>query len=565
MNEPGERPSIKWNTWGPAAFAAAEGEGRPVLLRVTAFWSREGRVQEDEGDRDPEVVGTVARGFVPVRADADRDPEAAAHLSARRLPATAVLSASCAVRQRAEGRMEAAAFLAFLKGSGDRGKGTAREPPSLAAKGAPAPDLEALTGALLAAYDWRNHGFGAAPKEPSGEPFETALAIGCRRGTPYAGKAALLGLSALPKTEAFDAVEGGFFRECATNAWQEPSLEKLLEVNASLLSAYAAAFAASGGAEHRRVALETARYIDRGLSATEGHLWGTSQAADEEYYAKMAHRRAMHGAPPVDPTVRVDLCASAASAFARAGLCLEEPRLIARGQIALDELFLSGAVEGARVRHFKDEGGWQGEGWLPDHTELGRAALELYCATGSSAWLERALKLARALVPAFSDPDGLGLLNLRNDVPSRPRLPPQISPPHIARASIFLQRVGETLGDGALVGEGRRLALSAPRAAAFAMPEGAALAGALLAALEGTVVVEGPSPKGGAPSAKLARAALALAVPLGAFTLDGRPPKERNADGAVTFRVGERRSPPARDLAELRGALAAVTALHDVP
>ncbi|HKZ58636.1 MAG TPA: hypothetical protein VJ547_02155 [Candidatus Thermoplasmatota archaeon] len=565
MNGKARPPAIEWRPWGLDTMAEAGGSGRPVLVRLEGFGSREARRQREEGDADGEVIAAAAAGFVALIADGDRDPEVALHLGGRRTPVTAVLDETGAVRASVEGAIGPEAFLRLLEQSAHPRGGPDRGP-ALARTGRPvAPDLKALAEALLAPYDWRNHGFGTAPKEPSGEALETALAVGRRVGTPFAGKAALLSLSALPKTEAFDAVEGGFFRECAGERWQEPSFEKRLDVNAALLSAYASAFAATGGAEHRRVALETAAYVDRGLSTSEGHLWSPSQAADEEYYAKMAHRRAIHGAPPVDPTVCVEACASAASAFARAGLCLEEPRLVARAQIALDELFEAGALQGDRAFHYRAEGAWRGGRWLPDHTELGRAALEVYCATGRAAWLERAAAMARALLPAFGDPEGAGLFSLRDTARAPGALASLKSPAHTARASLFLQRVGECLGDARLIEEGRRLAEEAPAALPHSMPADAPLVGALLSVTAGVVVIEGPDPKGALPAAKLTRAALALALPLGAFTLGGAPHKERNEGDAVAFRVRGRRSEPVGDAAGLTGALASVTRLCEVP
>lgn len=568
--EAAARPSaIRWRPWGQEAFADAERLGRPVLLRLSASWCHWCRVMEAGTDADPRVAALVEEAFVPVWVDIDKAPPLRDRYAQGGYPTSAVLTPRGEVLASAA-YLPASEFLRLLDGGlaahgrsavSARSQACAQPPQAAPPRGTQPQALSALGASVLDEYDWKNHGFGFEPKFPQAPAIEFLLALGLRTGTPLALKAARLSLSAMAKGELHDPVDGGFFRCCERARWQEPHFEKMLEGNAQLLQAYAVAAGWTNDGGLRATALETAAYIDRVLSDPDGHLWVGSQASDEEYYGKMAHRRGAHGAPSVDRAVYTGWAAAGVSAFARAGLCLDETRLIARAKIAMDELLTSGAVQGDAVRHYRDEAGWHGGGLLQDHVGLAAAALDVYCATGQRPWLDRSAALAGAMVAHFEDPKDGALFDFRGapEVTGPAAVLPQKSLSENGAAAALLLRLAAATGRDDLDARAKQILGALSREAAPFGVRAAPFGTALLASTGGVIkVTTGPWKMEG-PAGRTMRAALAAAFAVGPAVLVGDDAQA----GSASFCVGERCSARVSEPREVKAALASVVPLHE--
>lgn len=86
-------PRVAFQEWSPQALARARAEGRLVLLHLTAFWSRDGRVMEETTYADEKIAAWIAARAVPVRLDADLHPELAERYGVGAWPTTALLDA----------------------------------------------------------------------------------------------------------------------------------------------------------------------------------------------------------------------------------------------------------------------------------------------------------------------------------------------------------------------------------------------------------------------------------------------------------------------------------------
>ena len=85
-----DQKSLKWHVWSPEIFELAQREGRLVLLDLTARWCQFCLKMDAITYRDPEVVRTINRNFIPVRADEADYPELGKRYESFGRPATIV-------------------------------------------------------------------------------------------------------------------------------------------------------------------------------------------------------------------------------------------------------------------------------------------------------------------------------------------------------------------------------------------------------------------------------------------------------------------------------------------
>ena len=120
-------------------------------------------------------------------------------------------------------------------------------------------------------YDGANGGFGTGgPKFPYAMALEFLLFYGVRRGRTEAVKMVEKGLEKMARGGICDHLGGGFHRYSVDERWEVPHFEKMLYDNALLLRLYSHAFQATGRELYREVALGTADFILREMTAPEG-------------------------------------------------------------------------------------------------------------------------------------------------------------------------------------------------------------------------------------------------------------------------------------------------------
>lgn len=411
--------TITWQPWGEAAFAEAAAAGRPVLLNLSASWCHWCRRMAEGAWSDAAVNDLVSREFVPVRVDADRDPHVQDRYIAGGWPTTAFLTPNGEVLW-AGTYMEApdllnvaASVLSAWRERRDElereiGRRTramqtarARSVPGGLVRREPADDV--LTAARES-FDPRHGGFGGAPKFPHPEAVELLYAHAAEDEACL--RMADLTLDGMLAGDLWDAVAGGFFRYAMAADWTEPRYEKLLDVNAALLEAYAVGARLRDREDWRGVAERTVAWVDAALATGEG-LWAGSQAADPEYYQEREGGRALLAPPDVDPTVFTQANARWIGALAIAGARLDRPAWTEAAAAALRTLLALMRAPNGGLYHYRAAGEEPRHDFLlVDTLETARAALSLAQATGEWDWITVARRLAQHIETRFWAEDG---------------------------------------------------------------------------------------------------------------------------------------------------------------
>ncbi|WP_224982935.1 thioredoxin domain-containing protein [Geomonas agri] len=112
--------------------------------------------------------------------------------------------------------------------------------------------------------------------------------------------------------------------------------------------------------------------------------------------------RARRPLPLRDEKILASWNGLAISAFARAGLVLDNPELV---QVAAKaaEFVLQNMVQEGRLRHSYQEGSPKGEGFLDDYAFMVAGLIDLFEASHELRWLERSLELCASAAEQFED------------------------------------------------------------------------------------------------------------------------------------------------------------------
>ncbi|MBI3751933.1 MAG: thioredoxin domain-containing protein [Chloroflexi bacterium] len=290
---------VDWMPWGPDALTRAKLLDKPIFLSIGYAACHWCHVMERESFEDEATARFLNEHFVPIKVDREERPDLDQVYMAAVQAMTGGGGWPMSVFLTPEGRPfyggtyfpneprhSLPSFLQVLqtlagawrtqRGEleevGGRLAATLLEQATLPAiQPAPRPDLlDAATTLLARSFDARTGGWGGAPKFPQPMTLEFLLRRAVTAGDAAALAVVRAGLDAMADGGIHDQLGGGFHRYATDANWLVPHFEQMLYDNAQLARVYLHAWAATGEARYREVAIGALDFILRDLGRDDG-------------------------------------------------------------------------------------------------------------------------------------------------------------------------------------------------------------------------------------------------------------------------------------------------------
>ncbi len=285
---------VDWYPWGPEALQRARDEDKPIFLSIGYAACHWCHVMAHESFEDPAVAALMNAGFINIKVDREERPD----LDQVYMQAVVAISGSggwpMSVFLDPDGkpfyggtyyppqpRFNMPSFTQILQTitrlwKDDRAKLVESSqqiiehihrsqflPPSAAEIDPTLVEKASLR--LAQSYDWKDGGWGRAPKFPQPMAIEFLLRrsmAGDRMALDISNHA----LQAMARGGMYDLVGGGFSRYSTDDRWLIPHFEKMLYDNAQLARVYLHAFMITGEPFFREVCERTLDFMLRELS-----------------------------------------------------------------------------------------------------------------------------------------------------------------------------------------------------------------------------------------------------------------------------------------------------------
>ena len=300
---------VHWQPWSDAAFAAAQRDGKPVLLSIGYSACHWCHVMAHESFEDDGIAAAMNRDFVNIKVDREERPDvdqiyqhALALLGEQGgWPLTMFLTAERepfwgGTYFPPEDRWGRPGFprvldriAAIYRDEGDKVRANADTLKSaLAGLGVNQPGgaiarrtFLQIADFLLSRMDHAHGGLAGAPKFPQCALFDLIWRAYAETGNPQYRNAVLLLLDRMSQGGIYDHLGGGYARYSTDMFWLAPHFEKMLYDNAQILELLAHAWAETGADLYRIRADETVAWLTREM-LIEGRAFASALDADSE-------------------------------------------------------------------------------------------------------------------------------------------------------------------------------------------------------------------------------------------------------------------------------------------
>ena len=495
---------VDWYPWGPEALSRAKQEEKPIFLSIGYAACHWCHVMERESFEDPGTAAYMNEHFINIKVDREERPD----LDRIYMDAVVAITGQggwpMSVFLTPEGkpffggtyfppspRYGMPSFMDVLKNVAtlwedqreelhqssqkltEHIQTRAKMPPPGRDTQIDSAILDQASMKIAQSYDWKNGGWGSAPKFP--QPMTIFfLQRRASRGDKMALDISNHALDAMARGGMYDIIGGGFARYSIDDHWLVPHFEKMLYDNAQLARAYLHAYMLTGLPHHRQVCEETLDFILREMTDSQGGFYSSIDAdsegeeglfysytyeeiqeilSDEEFSAladaytiavggnfegrivlqrkldlesmqslepvlqtarqKLFEHRSVRVRPATDDKVLTAWNAWMATTFAEAARYLKRADYLEAAQRNLSFLLDDLVKDGRLLRSWR-QGKADHAAYLEDYASLALALISLYQSDHNNQWFARAVALSEQIKTYFYDPES-GLFDTATD------------------------------------------------------------------------------------------------------------------------------------------------------
>ncbi len=303
---------VEWYPWGEAALQKASDEDKPIFLSIGYAACHWCHVMEHESFENEDIAVLMNANFVNIKVDREERPDLDSIYMSAVVALTGQGGWPMSVFLTPKGvpfyggtyfpperRQGMPAFPDVLRGVMDSWQNRRdelirsgqsilqhilRDELGTLGKGQTklsTASLDEATKTIWNGFDWRNAGWGGAPKFPQPMTIEFLLRQHFRSSDPLALEMAEKTLQAMADGGMYDQLGGGFHRYSVDDHWLVPHFEKMLYDNAQLARCYLHAYQLTNNQFDRRVCEEICDYVMREMTSPEGGFYSTQDADSE--------------------------------------------------------------------------------------------------------------------------------------------------------------------------------------------------------------------------------------------------------------------------------------------
>jgi hypothetical protein len=331
----------------------AEAENKLILMVISASWCYWCHILDETTLSDERILSRLKGEIIPVRVDADREPDIEARYSQEGLPSVLILSPHGITL--GGGNFFSAQELEVLINEAQRFMETQRkayfehkeeiekaiENFRTEKRGfSDNADLEKVIKDVIiqavVSLDSEVPGFSIEPKFPHPAMLDFMLTYSELDGEEELLELPQRILDAMLDGKMFDEIDGGFFRYARGRDWTDPQTDKHLYDNAHLVKVFAKAYRLTKNPVYKDVAIRTVDYLD--FTLRNSNLYGISQDADDAYYALSREERKKYLPPRVDMTPISGYNARLVEALSECALSFNDPVYEEKAQQIIDSV-----------------------------------------------------------------------------------------------------------------------------------------------------------------------------------------------------------------------------------
>ncbi|MFT7673101.1 MAG: hypothetical protein ACI845_001511 [Gammaproteobacteria bacterium] len=402
---------IQWQDWSSTLFKQAKAENRMVILDLEAVWCHWCHVMEEKTYQNAEVAKMINQHYMPVRVDADANPNIASRYGRWGWPATIVFNADGEEIVKRRGYIPAIGMISMLEAIvADPGPG-----PSVWSETEASPsnnatlskDLrEKLQDVFFRLYDAEFGGWGNIHKfvnAPATEYVIEQARLGKRDH-------ALMARLTLHHGQKLIYPEwGGVYQYSDQLDWPSPHFEKIMFYQAENLRLYSLAYARWKRSEYLEAIKNIHGYLQNFLLAPDGGFY-TSQDADlnlevddHAFFVLSDQKRRSLGMPKIDTNIYSPengwMINALLAMYVALGSEIALDQAKASAQFIIDNRSIG---NGGFFHGATDTSG----PFLGDNQAMARAFIALYQNTSERRWLDKAKETLEFIEVNFRNADG---------------------------------------------------------------------------------------------------------------------------------------------------------------